>query len=155
MRSHVTALAATVLLLACEVAHGAANDRIDRMSYPQLAKAADRAVQNGAIRSYRYGDASPYLKRICYEMVERAFSRFGQYAVDWALYVVGRESDCNPGAENHKYSSWSQQAQGIAQMIPAYHTWVNYTRLKRDLRYAVAVFVRLSRGGSSRRPWGG
>lgn len=155
MRKHVTALMAVSLLLACGVAHGAAQDRVDSLTDRQLASEAQTVIKNGGIHSYRYGDASSYLKRLCYEMVERAFSPFGSWNVEWAVYVVGRESDCNPGAENHKYSSWSQQAQGIAQLIPAYHTWVDYTRLKRNLKYAVAVFVRLARGGHNRGPWGG
>lgn len=112
---------------------------------------ADQAAAHGGVYSERWGDASTILKSVCYEAVRRSFARFG--TEQWAVYVVRRESGCNPGAVNTTYSSWSQRAQCIAQMIPAVHTWVDYGRCKRDLRYAVQVFVKLSDGGSSTGPW--
>ena len=99
----------------------------------------------------RWGDASPYLRTLCYEMISRKFSRFGTQS--WARYVVNRESGCNPGAVNTTYSSWSQRAQGLAQLIPAYHRWVDYPRMLRDVDYGIAVFVKLSKGGSNTGPW--
>lgn len=125
--------------------------RYDRLNDSDLYALADQAVAHGGIYSQRWGDASPILKSICYEAVRRSFARFGTER--WAIYVVNRESGCNPGAVNTTYSSWSQRAQCIAQMIPAVHTWVDYGRCKRDLRYAVQVFVKLSNGGSSTGPW--
>lgn len=116
------------------------------MTYSELAAAGDRAIKNGAVYSHRWGDASPYLIAICYEMVRRAFSRYGTQA--WALYVVRRESGCNPGAINS-----SSGTTGIAQIHPRYHTWVNYYRVQRDMKYALATFVRLSRGGRNTGPW--
>lgn len=126
-------------------------DRIDGMSYNQLAKAANKAIANGAIYGTGHGQASRYLKSLCYEMIQRAFSPYGTQ--EWARHVIRRESDCNPAAINHTYRGWSNQANGLAQMIPKYHTWVNYSRVHRDMKYAVAVFLRLSKGGKNTQPW--
>jgi soluble lytic murein transglycosylase-like protein len=83
-------------------------------------------------------------------MLERKFG-----ARYWFAYaVMQQESDCNPGAHNFKWSGWHNQAQGIAQMIPKYHTWVNFKRLKHDLNYAIACFLRLSKNGTNGQPWG-
>ena len=153
MFAHVTALMAVSLLLACGTAHGAAQDRVDTLTTKQIYREAEKVIANGGIHSMRWGDASPYLIRLCYEALERAFKPYGTQR--WAEYVVTRESGCNPGAVNTTYSSWSQRAQCISQMIPAYHDWVDFRRCLRDLRYAVAVFVRLSRGGHNTQPWGG
>lgn len=125
--------------------------RYDQLPDHDLYALANQAVSSGAIYSHRWGDASPALKGLCYEAVRRAFSRYGTQ--EWARHIVNRESGCNPGAINTTYSSWNQRAQCIAQMIPAYHRWVDYGRCKRDLRYAVEVFVGLSDGGKSTGPW--
>jgi hypothetical protein len=119
---------------------------MDSMSYQQLADAGDQAIRNGHVYSHRWGDASEYLKRICYEMLERAFSPYGTQA--WARYVVNRESDCNPAAINS-----SSGTTGIAQIHPGYHTWINFARVQRDMRYAIRTFLRLSRGGRNTGPW--
>ena len=124
---------------------------ISSMTYAQLEEQSSREIANGGIYSMRWGDASPRLRSLCYEMVGRAFSRFGTQ--QWALAIVERESGCNPGAVNTTYSAWEERAQCIAQLIPRYHTWVDYVRCKRDIGYAIAVFVRLSRGGTSVGPW--
>lgn len=122
-----------------------------RLSDTELYTAADAEVRRGGVYSERWGDASPLLKSLCYEALNRAFSRYGTQS--WARYIVNRESGCNPGAVNTTYSSWSQRAQCIAQMIPAVHRWVDYNRCKRDLRYAIQIFVHLSNGGTSTSPW--
>ena len=153
MRLHVTALMAVVLLLTPAAVQAKSADRVDHLTTRQLYSEAKKAIANGAIYSMRWGDASPYLIRLCYEALERAFKPYGTQR--WAEYVVTRESGCNPGAVNTTYSSWTQRAQCISQMIPAYHDWVDFRRCLRDLRYAVAVFVRLSRGGHNTQPWGG
>ena len=114
--------------------------------YPFLAKVGNRAIRRGHVYSSRWGDASPWLKAICYEMVDRAFSPYGTQG--WARHVVNRESGCNPGAINA-----SSGTTGIAQIHPAYHTWIDYYRVKHDMGYALATFVRLSRGGRSTGPW--
>ena len=151
MKLGLLILAFAVLLI---IVVSAANaDRVDRLSDKQLAREAQKVIEHGGIRSTRYGDVTPYLRRLCHEMIDRAFAPYGASAVSWARYVVRRESRCNPAAVNHKYSSRSQQATGIAQWIPAYHTWIDYERLVRDLKYAVAVFVRSSRGGRNTGPW--
>jgi hypothetical protein len=116
------------------------------MTYTQLANAADHAIARGAIHSHRWGDATPWLRRLVYEMVQRAFTPYGTQA--WALYVVDRESGFNPGAINS-----SSGTTGIAQIHPRYHTWINYTRVQRDMRYALSTFLRLSRGGRNTGPW--
>lgn len=137
------------VILALTVVSGAtAHDsrRLDRMSYDQLAREADKVIRNGGIYSHRWGDASRYLIDICYEMVERAFKPYGTQA--WAAYIVRRESGCNPGAINS-----SSGTTGIAQIHPRYHTWINYTRVQRDMKYALWTFVRLSRGGANTGPW--
>lgn len=123
--------------------------RLYELTTRDLYALANVEVKRGGVYSQRWGDASPLLKSLCYEAVGRAF---GPNA-SWARYIVNRESGCNPGAVNTTYSSWSQRAQCIAQMIPAYHRWVDFNRCKTDLRYAVEIFVRLSRGGSSTGPW--
>lgn len=112
---------------------------------------SDQAIRHGGIYSVRWGDASPILKGLCYEAVRRTFARYG--TEQWALRIVNRESGCNPGAVNTTYSDPRQRATCIAQMIPAVHTWVDYRRCQRDLRYAVQVFVSLSKGGRSTGPW--
>ena len=138
------ALATAVALTVTAAADTAT--RIDRLSYDQLAKRADRAIHAGHVYSHRWGDASPWLKALCYEMVDRAFSPYGTQA--WARMVVNRESGCNPAAINS-----SSGTTGIAQIHPAYHTWVDFHRVQWDMRYAVATFVRLSRGGRNTGPW--
>lgn len=116
------------------------------MSYGQLAREANTAIRNGAVHSHRWGDASPYLIRICYAMVDRAFRPYGTSS--WARMIVNRESGCNPGAINS-----SSGTTGIAQIHPAYHHQFDYWRMQRDMRYAVAAFLRLSDGGRSTGPW--
>lgn len=126
--------------------------RYDTLPTDDLYALADQAIRHGAIYSVRWGDASPILKGVCYEAVRRAFAPYRTQ--EWARFVVNRESGCNPGAVNTTYSVWREQAQCIAQMIPKYHTWIDYSRCKSDLRYAVRVFVGLSNGGKSTGPWG-
>lgn len=118
---------------------------VDRLTDRQLTVAARQAVRNGGIRSTRWGDATPWLKRLSYELVDRGFRRFGTQR--WALYIVHRESGFNPGAVN-----WSSGCAGLPQIHPM-HRWVNFKRLKADPAYAVRVFVRMSRGGRHTQPW--
>lgn len=125
--------------------------RFDLLSDRDLYAAADAEIKRGGIYSERWGGASQTLTSLCYEAVRRQFSPFGTQ--EWARFIVNRESGCNPGAVNQTYSSWGQRARGIAQLIPAYHSWVDYARYESDLRYAVGVFVRLSHGGRSVGPW--
>lgn len=141
---------AVVLALAALTA-GTASAGVNDMTYAQLDRAAKQEVKRGGIYSMRWGDASPWLKTLCYEMLERKFAPYGTQR--WARYIVNRESGCNPGAVNTTYSSWRQRAQGLAQLIPAYHTWVNYSLMLRDIKYGIAVFLRLSKGGRSTGPW--
>lgn len=125
--------------------------RYEQLTDGDLYGLASQEVARGGIYSIRWGGASPLLTGLCYEAVRRGFAPFGTQG--WARYIVNRESGCNPGAVNTTYSAWSQRARGIAQLIPGIHTWVDYNRYGTDLRYAVWVFVRLSRGGSSTGPW--
>jgi hypothetical protein len=148
MTRRILVLGASLLVIFA----GSASAGVESYSNNQLQREAAKEIAHGGIYSVRWGDASPYLKSLCYEMVRRAFAPFG--TDQWAIHIVNRESGCNPGAVNTTYSSWSQRAQCIAQMIPAVHTWVDYARCKRDLPYAVRVFVRLSNGGRETGPWG-
>lgn len=119
---------------------------LSEIPYRFLAKVADKAIRKGHVYSHRWGDASPWLKSLCYEMVDRAFSPYGTQG--WARYVVNRESGCNPAAINS-----SSGTTGIAQIHPAYHTWVDFRRVQRDMAYALRTFLRLSRNGSNTGPW--
>ena len=105
------ALALATLVALTVTAAADTATRIDRLTYDQLAKRADRAIHAGHVYSHRWGDASPWLKALCYEMVDRAFSPYGTQA------------------------------------------WADFRRVQWDMRYAVATFVRLSRGGRNTGPW--
>lgn len=135
-------------VLLCSLAIPAAQAGTEDMSYNQLARAGNKAIQKGHVYSSRWGDASPWLRSICYEMIDRAFAPFGTQR--WAHYVVNRESGCNPGAINS-----DSAANGIAQIMPSVWTQYDHYRMRHDLRYAVSVFVRMSNGGRYTRPWGG
>lgn len=135
-------VAVLVLLVAVTDARA---DNVDRMPQRQLERAAHAAVHNGGIRSHRYGDASPWLRRLSRELVERAFTGSSRW---WALCVVNRESGFNPGAISRT------DDHGLPQINRPSHPWVNYPRIIRDPVYAVAVMVRLSERGQSRGPWG-
>lgn len=137
------ALVAAVVLLV--VATDARGDNVDRMSQARLERAAHRAVVKGGVHSTRWADASPWLRRLSHELVERAF---GETTRGWALCVVGRESGFNPGAVSRT------DDHGLPQINRPSHPWVNYARIVRDPVYAVAVMVRLSDHGASRGPWG-
>lgn len=125
---------------------------IPYMSYSQLAQQGRLEVQHGGTYSMRYGDCSSRLKNISHELLDRAFRPYGTQG--WAEYIVDRESGFCPGAVNTTYSSWNQRAQCLAQLIPEYHTWVDYDRCKSDPAYSVWVFLHLSKGGHSTGPWG-
>lgn len=124
---------------------------IHHWSYEQLAENAREEVRRGGTFSVRYGDCSSRLQSLSRELIERTFGPHG--TANWALYIVDRESGFCPGAVNTTYSSWTQRAQCIAQMIPAYHTWVDYDRCKTDPAYSVKVFAELSNYGTSTGPW--
>ena len=119
---------------------------LNQIPYRFLAKVGDKAIRQGHVYSHRWGDASPWLKAICYEMIDRAFGPYGTQG--WARYVVNRESGCNPAAINS-----SSQTTGIAQIHPAYHRWVDFHRVQRDMDYAMRTFLRLSRNGRNTGPW--
>lgn len=139
------AILTTIVALAFPAATQASSDLADRMTWQQLAKAAKTEVRRGGIYSTRWGDASPWLKRLSAELVDRAFTPYGTGS--WARYIVNRESGYNPGAVNR-----TSRCTGLAQIHPL-HRWVNFKRLKSDPAYAVRVFERMSRGGSYTSPW--
>lgn len=128
-----------------------ASSYIPLMSDDQLAQQGRLEIRHGGTYSVRYGDCSERLKAISRELVSRAFAPYGTQS--WAEYIVGRESGFCPGAVNTTYPNPNQRAQCLAQLIPAYHTWVDYKKCKSDPSYSVWVFVRLSRGGHSTGPW--
>lgn len=124
---------------------------ISWFTYEQLVEQGKLEVRHGGTYSYRYGDCSNRLQSISRELVHRIFGPHGTES--WAVYIIDRESGFCPGAVNTTYSSWNQRAQCIAQMIPAYHTWVDYDRCKTDPAYSVKVFAELSNYGTSTGPW--
>jgi hypothetical protein len=127
------------------------SERVDRLPTAVIAKEAKKVVKNGGTYSVRHGDCSPYLKRLVYELVQRAFPTWSR---GWALYVVERESGFCPGAVNTIYSAWDQQAKGLAQWVPdTQPEWINYKRLVGDPWYAVRVFVVTSNHGKKQGPW--
>src|SRR5262247_4151157 len=67
---------------------------------------------HGGIRSSCYGCATNYMKSLSRRLVIERFSWAGPEAVRWALCVVGRESDFNPGAVNS-----SSGAAGLFQFL--------------------------------------
>lgn len=147
---YVVALALLLLVVLVVVLvfadRASARDRVDRMPQPALERAAIRAVAVGGVRSSRYGDATPWVKRLSRELVERAFAGDARR---WALCVVARESGWNPGAIS------ATNDHGLAQINRPSHRGISYARLVVDPPYAVAVFVGLSDGGANRSPWRG
>lgn len=121
------------------------------LSTDQLYERAQWEIAHGGIYSHAWGAVSPRLQEACYELVNREFSRFGTGS--WAVRIVRRESGCNPAAVNYTYSDPGERATGLSQMIPNVHRWVDYGRVMRDMRYSIAVFIRLSDGGRSTGPW--
>lgn len=122
-----------------------------KLSTEQLYVEAARQIASGGIYSHAYGAVSPRLREVCYELVNRAFRPYGTQ--DWAMYIVRRESGCNPAAINYTYSDPGERATGLSQMIPNVHRWVDYSRAMKDMRYSIQVFLKLSDGGRSTGPW--
>jgi len=116
------------------------------MPQSQLEHAAIEAAATGGILSSRYGAATPWMKRLSRELVERAF--VGANARRMALCVVGRESGFNPGAIS------STDDHGLPRINRPSHPWVNFRRITVDPPYAVSVMVRLSGHGRNWGPWG-
>ena len=143
MRLLLVVVAAGALVLA----PGAlGRDRVDRLPQSTLEHQAELVVTTGGVICRRHGCATPYMRRLVRELIERAFP---VSARSWALCVSRRESGYNPGA----ISPTSDY--GVAQIHLASHPWVNGQRLLVDPVYAVAVFVHLSRHGTERSPWYG
>jgi hypothetical protein len=134
-----------ILTLVAVAADAKGADRVDRMRTPALERASIRAAATGGIHSHRYGDATPWMRRLSRELVERAFTGSAR---SWALCVVNRESGFNPGAISRT------DDHGLPQINRPSHSWVNYGRITVDPPYAVAVMVKLSRHGHSRGAWG-
>lgn len=150
MRFIVTLIIALTIVPVANARH-LQSDRIDRLPTKVLAKEAKKVAVKQTY-SHRHGHCSRYLQKLSYELVQRAFQRYGTQ--DWALYVVDRESGFCPGAINTTYSAWREQAKGLAQLIPKYHSpSIDYDRILRDPAYAVKVFVSLSHGGKRTGPW--
>lgn len=124
---------------------------VDRMSWKQLAHAARKEVKRGGIYSTRWGAASPWLRTLSKELIERAFLRVDGNVV-WAQYIVFRESGYNPGAVNSM-----SRCTGLMQAAPMHWTvnggWIDKYRMIRDPAYAAKVFVKWSKGGAYTRPW--
>ena len=150
MRFIVTVIVALMIVPVASANHLQSN-RIDQLPTKVLAKEAKKVTPKQNY-SHRHGHCSPYLKKLSYELVERAFRPYGTQG--WALYVVERESGFCPGAINTTWSEWEEQAKGLAQLIPKYHSpSIDYDRILSDPAYAVKVFVSLSHGGKRTGPW--
>lgn len=141
-----------------------AGDHVDRLSTPALEREARRVALAGGIVCHTVGVgarcATPYMRRLVRELVERRFAPYGRYALAWGLCIAGRESGFNPAAVS------STDDHGAGQLHRTAHSWVDYGRIAwatdvsptgwaSDPVYSVAVFVRLSRGGENRGPWRG
>ena len=141
----ITAMVVLLVALIAACADAKASDRVDRLPQLALERAAIRAAATGGIRSSRYADATPWMKRLSEELVERAFPRSAR---SMAFCIVNRESGWNPGAISRT------DDHGLAQINRPSHPWVSYGRITVDPVYAVAVFVRLSDRGRDWGPWG-
>lgn len=156
-------IALGLLLFPADDAKPAA-DRVDRLPTRALEREARTVALHGGIRCHTVGVgaecATPYMRRLVRELVERRLRPYGSYALAWGLCVVGRESGFNPAAVSHT------DDHGAGQLHRSDHRWVDYGRIAwqtdvsptgwaGDPVYSVAVFVRLSRGGANRDPWTG
>lgn len=119
---------------------------LERISDRTLERASLRAVRHHRILSTRWGDATPWLRNVARELVERAFIGDNRR---WALCVVERESGFNPGAIS------ATDDHGLAQIHRTAHPWINVNRARVDPPYAVRTFVALSDHGRNRSPWNG
>jgi hypothetical protein len=111
----------------------------------QLERLGRRVAAHGGVRSSRYGDATPLMRRISLVLVARAFPARTR---PWALCIVLRESGANPGAisVSHDY--------GLGQLHRG--LWpVNIWRQLRDPGYGARAFALVSEHGRRRWPWDG
>jgi hypothetical protein len=134
-----------LLSVTITVGQASSSTRVERMSQRVLEREARKVAVHGGVTGSCWGCATPYMKRLSYELIDRAFS--SSYR-SWAHCIVNRESGYNPGAVSRT------DDHGLPQFNRPSHSWINYTKVKRDPPYAVACFVRLSRGGSNQGPWG-
>lgn len=139
-------------------------DRIDVLPTSVLEREARKVARNGGIVCHTVGVgagcASPYMRRLTRELVDRGLRRHGPDARRWGLCVVGRESGFNPAAVS------ATDDHGAGQLNRPSHRWVDYARIAWPTRvspsgwasdpvYSVNVFVQLSRGATNRSPWAG
>lgn len=137
-------------------------DRVDRLPTRLLEREARKVALHGGIRCHTIGVgarcATPYMRRLVRELVERRFRVYGRYALAWGVCVAGRESGFNPAAIS------ATDDHGVGQLNRPSHQWVDYGRIAwatdvsptgwaGDPVYSVAVFAKLSRGGRNRDPW--
>lgn len=132
-----------VILVCVAVAYFAATS-----SATTLDQQARHLANHGGIRSSRYGDASPQMKRLAWKLVVQTFRRAGADSARRAVCIAGRESAWNPGAINS-----SSGAVGLFQFYghPQWSSW----RILHDPAYAVRAAWQLSRHGRDFGPWEG
>lgn len=155
-------LVAILLLLLPAPGGRAAGDRVDRLGARKLEREARQVARSGGIRCHTTGVgvrcATPYMRRLVRELVERRFRPYGRSAVAWAVCVAGRESGFNPAAVS------ATDDHGAGQLNRPSHPWIDTGRIAwatsrsptgwaSDPVYSVAVFVQLSKGGRNRSPW--
>lgn len=163
----IVCLAVAIAVLAwppCGISGRGTRDRVDKLSTRKLEQEARRVALAGGILCNTVGVgsrcATPYMRRLVRELVERRFAPYGPYALAWGLCVAGRESGFNPAAAS------ATDDHGVGQLHRPAHAWVDYGRIAwatdvsptgwaSDPVYSVAVFVRISRGGANRSPWAG
>lgn len=153
-----------VAALALAAGAAAAGDRVDLLTTGQLEREARKVALNGGIVCHTPGVgaacATPYMRRLVRELVERRFRPDGPFAIAWGLCIAGRESGFNPAAVSRT------DDHGAGQLHRPAHPWVSYGRIAwrtnvsptgwaGDPVYSVAVFHRLSRGATNRGPWRG
>lgn len=143
----IAAVAVNVGLAARDTHSIAAVDRVSKMSQPTLEREARKVARTGGIVCSRHGCATPYMKRLSYELVARLFDSNNEA---WALCVVRRESGGNPGAvsrtDDHNLAQFNR---------PSWQHAYDFDLLAWDPVYGARSFFNLSGGGRSRSPWNG
>lgn len=80
---------------------------------------------------------------------------YRQFGHGWrgrvARCIAYHESGLNPQASNWRDSNGGSH--GLFQMNGIHKGWVNFTKLEHNIRYAVQIAYRMSRGGNRWWPW--
>jgi hypothetical protein len=112
-----------------------------------LASQARWVAAHGGIRSSRYGDATPELKRLVRALIRQTFQPAGWAAVRRATYYACRESGFNPGAVSNSDDHGAMQVHRAS-----YHPF-DFWRVDHDPAYSVWVGWIVSSHGRDWSPW--